>query len=92
MHSTNCFATCNVEPINEPRVIPMRIGRVRRPWVKNCIAAGLAAGFVEPLEATAIYSIEMTARWFMMYFPDQDIDPVFSKRCCKPELWENPIP
>ena len=43
-------------------------------------AAGLAAGFVEPLEATAIYSIEMTARWFMMYFPDQDIDPVFSKR------------
>ena len=70
----------DVEPINEPRVIPMRIGRVRRPWVKNCIAAGLAAGFVEPLEATAIYSIEMTARWFVSYFPDTDLNPVFEKR------------
>ena len=70
----------DVQPINEPRVIPMRIGRVRRPWVKNCIAAGLAAGFVEPLEATAIYSIEMTARWFMTYFPDEDLSPVFEKR------------
>lgn len=70
----------NVEPLNEPRVIPMRIGRVRRPWVKNCIAAGLAAGFVEPLEATAIYTIEMTARWLTTYFPDRDIDPVWAKR------------
>jgi tryptophan halogenase len=70
----------DVKPLNEPRVIPMRIGRVRRPWVKNCIAAGLAAGFVEPLEATAIYSIEMTARWFMTYFPDNALDPVWAKR------------
>ena len=70
----------DVKPINEPRVIPMRIGRVRKPWVKNCIAAGLAAGFVEPLEATAIYSIEMTARWLVTYYPDEDISPVWAQR------------
>jgi tryptophan halogenase len=26
------------------------------PWVNNCIAIGLSAGFIEPLEATAIFS------------------------------------
>jgi len=47
---------------------------VRNPWVKNCLAAGLSSGFVEPLEATAIFTIEMTARWFLTYFPDKDCD------------------
>ena len=54
----------------EPRVIRMNIGRVRNTWVKNCIATGLSAGFVEPLEATAIYTIEQTARLLAHYFPE----------------------
>ncbi len=54
----------------EPRVIPMRIGRSRRAWVNNCIAVGLSGGFIEPLESTAIYSIEMAIRWLLAYFPD----------------------
>lgn len=29
-------------------------GRLETPWVKNCVAIGLAEGFVEPLEATAL--------------------------------------
>lgn len=29
-------------------------GRYETPWVKNCIAIGLSAGFIEPLEATSI--------------------------------------
>jgi len=70
----------NVKPLNEPSVIPMDVGRVQHPWVKNCIGAGLAAGFVEPLEATAIYSMEMTARWFISYFPDSELNPVYAKR------------
>ncbi|WIO75344.1 tryptophan 7-halogenase [Porticoccaceae bacterium LTM1] len=36
------------------RHLKMRIGRVEAPWNHNCIAIGLAQGFVEPLEATAI--------------------------------------
>jgi len=58
----------------EPRVIHMNIGRVRNTWVKNCVAAGLSAGFVEPLEATAIYSIEQTARNLSFYFPEFGIN------------------
>ncbi len=29
-------------------------GRYETPWIKNCIAIGLSAGFIEPLEATSI--------------------------------------
>ena len=64
----------------EPRVIPLRIGHARRSWVKNCIAIGLSSGFIEPLESTAIYSIEMAVRWLHSYFPDKSFDPALANR------------
>lgn len=45
-----------------PRVIHMRTGRHRRAWVHNCVAIGLAAGFIEPLESTGIYLSELGVR------------------------------
>ncbi len=58
----------------EPRVIPMRIGRSRRAWVKNCVALGLSGGFIEPLESTAIHMIDMGLRWLLEYFPSLDFE------------------
>lgn len=61
----------------EPRIIPMRVGRNRNAWVKNCVAIGLSGGFIEPLESTAIYMIDMGIRWLLTYFPDSDYpDPL----------------
>lgn len=40
--------------VTETRVIRFRSGYHRRSWVGNVVAIGNAAGFVEPLEATAI--------------------------------------
>lgn len=64
----------------EPRIIRMRIGKVRRSWVKNCLALGLSSGFVEPLEATAIYSVQVALQWLVRYFPDKDFNPVVTDR------------
>jgi tryptophan halogenase len=36
------------------RIVKFRSGRYRRSWVGNVVAVGNAAGFVEPLEATAL--------------------------------------
>ena len=64
----------------EPRIIRMRIGKVRRSWVKNCVALGLSSGFVEPLEATAIYSVQVALQWLYSYFPDSDFNPAVTER------------
>jgi tryptophan halogenase len=63
---------------SDPKVIRMRIGRMRRHWVKNCVAIGLSSGFIEPLEATAIYTIETAARWLVRHFPDRAMSPVLA--------------
>jgi len=58
-----------------PRVIKMNIGRSRRSWVNNCLAIGLAGGFIEPLESTSIHFIQMAIRWFIDSFPDTEGNP-----------------
>lgn len=44
------------------RRIPMEVGYRKKFWHKNCVAIGLSAGFVEPLEATALLTIEAAAK------------------------------
>jgi len=51
--------------------IKMRVGRNRRSWVKNCVAIGLASGFVEPLESTGIFFIQHGIEQLVNYFPSQ---------------------
>lgn len=64
----------------EPRVIPVRIGRAERSWEKNCIAIGLSAGFIEPLESTAIYMIENSIKLLLLNFPDKNFSPALARR------------
>ncbi|OYZ12610.1 MAG: tryptophan halogenase [Novosphingobium sp. 28-62-57] len=46
---------------DDARLICYDPGYRARHWVGNCVAVGLAAGFVEPLEATGIVMIEAAA-------------------------------
>ena len=38
-------------------------------WHKNCVAVGLSAGFIEPLEATALALIELSAKMISEQLP-----------------------
>ena len=48
------FQRKNPKAPASPRVVKFRSGRYQRVWVDNVVAVGNAAGFVEPLEATAL--------------------------------------
>jgi tryptophan 7-halogenase len=48
--------------VNETRLVKFRSGAYERAWVKNVVAIGNAAGFLEPLEATALGFICRQAR------------------------------
>jgi len=51
------FLRKNPKVANEPRMVKFRSGRCARNWVGNVVGVGNAAGFVEPLEATALQII-----------------------------------
>jgi len=53
----------------EPHFIPFRSGIRNQLWRKNCIALGLAAGFLEPLESTAIHLITRSVQLLLELFP-----------------------
>ncbi|MGR6329341.1 tryptophan halogenase family protein [Sphingomonas sp. XXL09] len=47
------------------RHLMMKVGRVERSWAGNCLAIGLAQGFIEPLEATALHLVQATVEGFL---------------------------
>lgn len=66
--------------VKEPWTIRIRTGRRRKAWNKNCVALGLASGFVEPLESTSIHMIMMGAIRLMQLFPFNGIKQSFVDR------------
>jgi tryptophan halogenase len=54
------------------RKIPMKVGHREKFWHKNCVALGLAQGFLEPLEATSILLTDFAARFLTDRFPKSE--------------------
>ena len=56
----------------DTRIVQFRVGLRDAAWTGNCIAIGLAGGFIEPLESTGLYLSHLAAVMLAEHFPYGD--------------------
>lgn len=62
------------EALNTPNHLRFTAGQRTRNWVANCVAVGLSSGFIEPLESTSIYLIQIAITKLIELWPAERKD------------------
>lgn len=51
-------------------------GKRKATWQRNCVAIGLSAGFLEPLESTSLYLVQIAIQKLLEHFPTTQINAI----------------